>query len=129
MVILFAEENTLCQENAAMSESSITQEILSGSGLNLGQAAQCFPPYRESRPVNPSTIFRWIISGVRLPDGARLRLEARRVGSRWLTSREAVRRFIDAQTPNLDATATQRTPTQRTKAAERAAKELEQVGI
>jgi hypothetical protein len=112
-------------------ESSIAAEILSGSGLSLGQAARCFPPYRESRPINPTTIFRWITSGVRLPDGTRLRLEARRVGGRWLTSREAIKRFIDAQTPNFvaDPTAAPRTPTQRAKAAERAAAELSRLGL
>jgi hypothetical protein len=83
----------------AVLESPITHEILSGSGLNLRQSARCFPPYRENRPVSPSTVFRWIRSGVRLPDGTQLRLEARRLGGRWLTSREAMRRFIDAQTP------------------------------
>jgi hypothetical protein len=114
-----------------VSEADITNEILSGSGLNLGQAARCFPPYRESRPVNPCTIYRWITSGVRLPNGTRLRLEARRVGGRWLTSREAVRRFIDEQTPSIDTASAPRapTPTQRAKRAERAAKALEEAGI
>src|SRR5262249_39553753 len=115
----------------AVTESTITQEILSGSGLNLGQAARCFPPYRESKPVNPSTIFRWITNGVQLPGGARLRLEARRVGGRWLTSREAVQTFIAAQTPRGDDAPTPepRTPRQHAKAAERAGRELDQIGI
>ena len=56
-----------------MSDPTVTIEILSGSGLNFGQAARCFRPYREARPVNPSTLFRWIISGVRLPDVTRRR--------------------------------------------------------
>jgi hypothetical protein len=112
------------------SKPSVTQEILSGSGLSLGQAARCFPPYRESKPVNPSTIFRWITTGVRLQDGSRLRLEARRVGGRWLTSREAVQRFIDAQTPIVrDKLARLTTQTERARRAERAGKELEKAGI
>jgi hypothetical protein len=110
-----------------VSEANVTNEILAGSGLNLGQAPRCFPPYRESRPVNPSTVFRWIMYGVHLRDGTRLRLEACRVGGRWLTSREAIKRFIDRQTPNIDTDRAPCTsgPTQRTKRAERAGKELE----
>jgi hypothetical protein len=121
----------LCKETTAVSESTIAQEILSGSGLNLGQAARRFPPYREGRPVNPSTIFRWIMSGVRLPDGSRVQLEAVRLGGRWLTSGPAIQRFIDRQTPNLntDPAPAPRTPTQRRKASERAGKQLGKVGI
>jgi hypothetical protein len=58
-----------------VSESTITSEVLSGSGLSLSQAARRFPPYRGSRPVVPSTIFRWIADGVRVPGGPRVRLE------------------------------------------------------
>jgi hypothetical protein len=110
-----------------MSESTITSEVLSGSGLSLSQAARRFPPFRESKPVAPSTVFRWIASGVRLQDGRRIRLEAVRLGGRWLTSEQAIQRFIDRQTPNLDTDPTPRapTPTQRAKRADRARKKLE----
>jgi hypothetical protein len=110
-----------------VSESTITNEILNGSGLNLAAAARVFPPYRGSKPINPSTIFRWIMSGVRLPDGMLLHLEARRVGGRWLTSREAIQRFIDAQTPNRANGSASRA--ERTKNAARAGKELERAGF
>jgi hypothetical protein len=113
-----------------VTDSTITQEILAGSGLNLGQAARCFPSYRDSKPVNPSTIFRWIMSGVRLADGMRLRLEARRVGGRWLTSRQAIQRFIDEQTPRFDDDRSEPdTSRQREKTAERAGIELGKLGI
>jgi hypothetical protein len=110
---------------------SITDEILSGGGLNLAAAAAIFPPYRGEKRVNPSTIYRWIAEGVELPDGSRLRLEARRAGGRWLTSRGAIERFIEAQTPPTDdePTPKPRTPRQRTKAAERAGRELDRIGI
>jgi hypothetical protein len=48
-------------------------------------------------------LWRWITEGVRLPDGSRVRLEAARLGGRWLTSEPALRRFLAAQTPELGA--------------------------
>jgi hypothetical protein len=109
----------------------VVSEITSGHGRNLNQAARLFPPYREERRVNASTIFRWIVEGVRRPDGTRLRLEGARVGGRWLTSTHAIERFIRAQTPHLDAAERprERTQKQREKAAERAGKQLERIGI
>jgi hypothetical protein len=114
-----------------VSESTITVEVLAGAGLSLSQAARRFPPFRKDRPVAPSTIFRWIASGVRLRDGRRIRLEAVRLGGRWLTSEQAVQRFIDRQTPNVDAdsAALARAPSQRTRRAEQAAEALEAAGI
>ena len=44
--------------------------------------------------VHPATVLRWILDGIQVGDG-RVHLEAVRVGSRWLTSDEAVRRFAD----------------------------------
>src|SRR5262245_46496679 len=67
--------------------------------LSLPQAARRFPPFRQDRPVNPSTVWRWISAGVKLPGGRRIRLGAIRLSGRWLTSVEAIERFITAQTP------------------------------
>src|SRR5262245_24463868 len=74
----------------------ITEEILS-----LTQAAKTLPPGRAGRPVSMSCMLRWVLEGVRLPSGERVRLEAIRLGGRWLTSKEALQRFADAQTPQL----------------------------
>src|SRR5262245_37101128 len=113
-----------------MNEPTITNEILNGNGLNLAAAARLFPPYRGTKPINPSTVFRWIMSGVRLSDGSLLRLEARRIGGRWLTYREAVERFIDKQTPRFsdDPVPQSRMLRRHTKAAERAGRELDKIG-
>jgi hypothetical protein len=114
-----------------VSESTITSEVISGSGLSLSQAARRFPPYRESRPVAPSTIFRWIVSGVIVRDGRRVRLEAVRLGGRWLTSVQAIERFVAAQTPALDSDPAPAprmpTPVQRVTSAERAGQLLKTV--
>ncbi len=114
-----------------MNDSTITTEILSGSGLSLVQAVRRFPPFRQGKPVALSTVLRWITSGVHLPDGKIIRLEAARLGGRWLTSGPAIERFISRQTPNLETPAapTPRTERQRERAAERAAKALDASGI
>jgi hypothetical protein len=75
--------------------SSILDELK----IRLGVAArEIFPRSRNDRPVSPVTLMRWIVHGVKLPDGSRLRLEGIKCGHAWLTSREAVRRFLERQT-------------------------------
>jgi hypothetical protein len=109
----------------------VAAEIIAGHGRSLSQAARLFPAYRQSRPVNPSTVYRWITEGVHLADGSRLRLEAVRLGGRWLTSVQAIERFITGQTPQFpDAAPKPRTRTakQQAKAAERAGRELAEMG-
>src|SRR5262245_33811722 len=90
--------------------------------MGLPQAARSIPSGRGNRPVNPRTLFRWISTGVKLPSGQVLRLEAVRLGGRWLTSAEALQRFADAQTPDLGQPALPlpRTPTARRRDSERA---------
>jgi len=42
---------------------------------------------------------RWILNGTKRQDGQLVRLEALRMGSRWITSVEAIQRFAEALTP------------------------------
>src|SRR5262249_43174682 len=98
--------------------------------VSLSQAARLLPPGRRGRPVTLSCVLRWVLDGVRLPSGDTVRLEAIRLGGRWLTSVEAMERFALSQTPRLDSpTPVIRTPRQRLRAAERATRELKRVGI
>jgi len=110
---------------------SVPVDLTKEQILSLPQAARFLPSFRLGKPVNPATIWRWIADGVKLPDGSRVRLEAIRLGSRWLTSAEALQRFAAAQTPPLtdEAGPPPHTPTQRERAAERAARELDAIGI
>jgi hypothetical protein len=104
---------------------SLTYETL----LSLSDAARRLPPYRQSRPVSLSCIMRWILAGVRTPRG-RVRLEAIRLGGRWLTSVEALERFAVAQTPDLaERPQLPRTSTMRRRASTRAEAQLQQLGI
>lgn len=111
--------------------SELSINIRAEELLSLPQAARRFPSYRLGRPVNPATIWRWVTAGVKLPGGRRVKLGAVRLSGRWLTSVEAIERFIAAQTPRLDDTTSPRprTEAKRRKASERAGKELESMGI
>lgn len=105
-------------------------ELANERTISLAAAARMLPPGRRGRPVNLSTILRWVLDGVRLPNGARIRLEAIRLGGRWITSVEAMERFAARQTPDLDAEPPKlaRTPAARNRASEAARKRLEKVG-
>jgi hypothetical protein len=79
----------------------IAIDIRTETLLGLPQLASRLPAARSGRPVHTSTLTRWILNGVRLSDGTCVRLEAIRIGCRWVSSLEAVSRFIGAQTPVL----------------------------
>ncbi len=107
----------------------LTQETL----ISLAQAARRFPPFRLGRPVSPSCVWRWCFAGVKVPGVGVIRLECVRLSGRWLTSSEAISRFVARQTPPAEGdtppAAAPRTPAARKRASERAAKELERIGI
>jgi hypothetical protein len=99
--------------------------------LTLKSAARDIPPGRGKR-THLSTLLRWILSGVRDPAGKVVRLEALRIGGRWITSREALQRFAERLTPVASegpAGAPPRTAGQRERSAARAGEELGRLGI
>ena len=90
------------------------------------------PPARNGRQLHFSTLMRWILKGATGPDGKRVRLEAVRIGGRYLTSREAIQRFAEACTPKHDdcaEPAPTQTPARRRRAAERAGELLREAGV
>lgn len=99
--------------------------------IPLAEACKLVPPGRQGKRTHLSTLLRWIFAGARNPAGERVKLQAIRLGGRWMTSRESLQRFAEALTPRTDqpAPATPRTPTARQRASERAAKQLEAIGI
>src|ERR1700687_982534 len=68
--------------------------------VSLSQAARLLPAGLRGRPVTLSCLLRWVIDGVKTPTGM-VRLEAVRMGGRWITSIEALERFACRQTPVL----------------------------
>jgi hypothetical protein len=78
-----------------------------------------------------STIYRWVLKGVPGPDGKRVKLEALRVGGRWVSSWAALQRFAERTTPQLDGepAKTPRSTSRRERAAAAAGKQLDKVRI
>jgi hypothetical protein len=105
------------------------------TSLSLAEACRLVPPSRRGKKTHLSTLLRWITSGAKTPDGRTIRLQALRLGGRWVTSREALQRFAEALTPRLaadhDTAAVPplRTSGQRQRASDRAGAELEKLGI
>jgi hypothetical protein len=105
--------------------------LLGETLLSLYEAARRLPPGRRGRPVSFSCVLRWITDGIPGPDGRRVKLEAVRVGGRWLTSEEALARWAERLTPRLDSEPAPgtRSATRRGRDSERAARELDRAGI
>src|SRR5436309_12638234 len=107
-------------------------DFQSETPLSLAEAKKLVPPSRGGKTTHLSTLLRWILTGSRGPAGEVVRLEAVRLGGRWMTSREALQRFAERLTPRQDAPETQaapRTPGQLRRAAERAGAQLDRVGF
>jgi hypothetical protein len=105
-------------------------DITTETPLPLATAAKLIPPARTGKRCHLSTILRWVLSGAKAPDGTLVKLEALRLGGRWVTSREALQRFAERLTPTVDGSpAPTRTPARRQRAHERAAAELDRLGV
>jgi hypothetical protein len=116
---------------ALMLTEQLLAEIEDGEGETLSRAARRVPRTRQDKAVGLSCLFRWVTVGVLGPDGRRVKLEAARLAGKWVTTPGAIRRFVAAQTPRLDPEPApdHRSPGKRQRAAERAAKELERLGL
>ena len=109
----------------------VLAEVQAGHGLALSAAGRLFPGHRGGASVDPSTVFRWVTKGTRTPAGRVVKLEAVRVGGRWLTSRGSVARFVAALTAAADPpppAPKQRTTASCSAASARAAAALEAAG-
>lgn len=95
--------------------------------ISLAQAAAPIPGHRGAARLHPATLTRWILKGVRAVDGRRVKLEALRIGCRWLTSRAALARFAAALGP-ADAPPPPPSTAARARASDRAGAELERRG-
>lgn len=77
--------------------------------------------------VNRTTPWRWIRNGCPTPDGRLIKLEAVRAGRKYLTSWEAVQRFLDATTSGGQPPSTP-PPAKRKARVDAAAKRLAAAG-
>jgi hypothetical protein len=104
------------------------QSLLTESLRTFSQAARRLPHLNGDRPVSPSTLFRWSRDGLRAADGQRIKLECRRIGRTFVTSDEAVSRFLDALNGKPEI-ASPRSPAEVRAAHHRAAEALNKAGI
>lgn len=99
-------------------------------GLGLAAAARLCPRTRRDRPVAPSTVARWITTGVRLRDGTRIRLAARRFPGGWVVTRVDLDQFVDRLTNDRTGEILSPTPSPaRDRRLARVDAELDQIGI
>lgn len=113
---------------------AISQELLDeidkSEGMPLSALARRLPGTRQGKPVSLSCVLRWVLDGATVEKGPRarkVRLEAVRIAGKWISTPGALRRFILAQQPGY--TAPIRSPSQRSRAAERAKRELDKAGF
>jgi hypothetical protein len=107
-------------------------DLTKEAAIPLAAACPLLPPGRNGRRVHFSTLWRWALKGVKSPTGEIVKLETLRLGSRLVTSREAVQRFALALSRHLaerPPAPAPRTPGARRRAAERADRELARLGI
>jgi hypothetical protein len=97
--------------------------------LSLNQAIKLLPPGRMGRPAHLATLVRWIKAGSRGPNGESVRLQAVRMGGRWLTTSGWIEDFARGLTPSFGASPVVPPISARRKAAEQAERELDAIGI
>jgi hypothetical protein len=103
--------------------------LLDEMKITLTEAAVELPGSRPGIRCHPATLTRWILKGVRTPDGRVVKLEALRIGHKWVTSREALRRFVEAQNPDqIETNVGPRSPAERKRAAVAAGEKLAAAG-
>ena len=99
---------------------------------SLSEATRRFPSFRNGRPVHTATTTRWIVTGVRLRNGAILKLRANRLPGRWVTTDEWIDEFVEALTLDRGGQATPPAPCPpsiRRQADERVEERLTQMGV
>src|SRR5262245_31980742 len=96
--------------------------------LTIGQIAAKLPGGRGNARPSPSTITRWILTGVRGLSGSAIKLKATRAGYRWLLRESDVEAFFNALGTMPEPQPEVRSPTARTKAADVAGMRLAGLG-
>ncbi len=110
---------------------ALVERIVAEKPIGVMQASRLLGTFGLGKPCNPGTVARWIMAGVKMPDGSVLKLEAIRAGSRLMTSKPAVLRFLSRQqgTPTpTGTTPAPRSPAARQRDSEAAAAQLTAIG-
>jgi hypothetical protein len=76
----------------------MTTSLFSEKAMSLASVAKAVPFRIGEYRVTTTSLWRWATSGGQARPGEVLRLEAVRIGGRWVTSVAAVERFVQALT-------------------------------
>lgn len=101
--------------------------LLQEQVMGLAKAARRVPPVREGKPTHSSTLTRWIMDGCKAVDGTVVKLEALRLGNRWVTSLEALDRFAERLTHGAAAGCDKPKVATKSKRADKVEKELDKI--
>jgi hypothetical protein len=109
---------------------AVVNEVLSGDALTLSAASRIMVGHRGGGHSDPATVFRHITRGCKGSNGQRVYLEACRCGSKWVTSRAALARFIVSLTgsPPPSPPGASLSPSARQRRSEKAAAKLKALG-
>lgn len=105
-------------------------EILKEKTLTIHQACQVLPKRRRGARPHFATVWRYIMHGAKALDGTLVRLEAERFGGAWITSEEAISRFMArlSEMPN-NSPLSLPAPAARRRAADEADKKNRERGL
>jgi hypothetical protein len=78
--------------------AALLPEVEAGHGLSMGPAG------RVLGGIDPSSVFRFVTRGTRTADGRLVKLEAIRIGAKWVTTRPAISRYLRALANPIEAT-------------------------
>jgi hypothetical protein len=84
----------------------VLSEILAGDSMGASGVIRALRDRHGEVPIaSPSTIWRWMVDGIRASHGRVVKLEAVRMGRKWLTSKAALARFATALTRPMELSA------------------------
>ena len=87
-------------------------------------------PALSAAGLNPRTIARWALVGVRGPTGQQVRLEACRAGGKLLTSSSALSRYLATMNTTVKAEPVRgRTPAKRLRDSQKVGQRLAKAGL
>jgi hypothetical protein len=70
------------------------ESLLSEELIPVQELPARLPPASSGKRMHRAAVWRWVRDGLKSADGSRVRLEALRMGRRWVTSKQAVGRFF-----------------------------------
>jgi len=105
-------------------------DVFSEKVIGLKEAIRLLPKTSRNNNLHYSTMFRWILRGLRAKDGVVVRLESVKIGGRLCTSKEALQRFFDRLSGDQQVvTPPTFTRRQRLRQIQRAEEELRRAGF